>query len=184
MAGAGTGAQSIQERARGARPGSRRWRETPAARGARYHAGSVLRFVLLAIPLALLVLALAAVAADGFGYAPDLGPLEARGLARPGGLPPAVAWAALLFEAVALVALFLLIEGRSGSWWLDGLATGLAAWLFRGPLLVLTLAALTRLPTEPFWQMARAALVAEPAAALAVAALARAARRDRPPEGP
>ena len=147
----------------------------------------MLRFVLLAVPLAVLVLALAAVTADVVGYGPDSSPLAARGVARPEGLPRTYEAAALAFEGVALVALFLLIAGRSGIWWLDGVACGLAAWLFRGPLLVLTVAALTRLPTEPFWQVARLALVAEPAAGLAIAALARASgpwhrRGDAPPE--
>lgn len=135
------------------------------------------RFLLLAVPLAVLVLALAAVGADLVGYGPDLTKLTAAGVARPEGLPRIYQAAALLFEAIALTALFLLLDGRSGLWWLDGIATGLAAWLFRGPLLVLTIAALTRLPTEPFWQVARLALVAEPAAGLALAALARAGRR-------
>jgi hypothetical protein len=135
------------------------------------------RFLLLAVPLAVLVLALAAVGADLVGYGPDLARLTAAGVARPEGLPRLHQAAALLFEAIALTALFLLLDGRSGLWWLDGIATGLAAWLFRGPLLVLTIAALTRLPTEPFWQVARLALVAEPAAGLALAALARAGRR-------
>lgn len=138
----------------------------------------MLRFVLLAVPLAVLVLALAAVGADLIGFGPDLGPLAQRGVARPEGLPRTFEAAALVFEGIALVALFLLLEGRSGIWWLDGVATGFAAWLFRGPLLVLTVAALTRLPTEPFWQVARLALFAEPIAGLAIAALARRGRRD------
>jgi len=141
----------------------------------------VLRFVLLAVPLAVLVLALAAAGAELAGFAPDTSPLAARGVARPEALPRPHAVAALLFEGVALVALFLLLEGRSGAWWLDGVVCGLAAWLFRGPLLVLTVAALTRLPTEPFWQVARLALVAEPAAGLAIAALARAGKRSPAP---
>lgn len=137
------------------------------------------RFVLLAVPLAVLVLALAAVGADLVGFGPELDSLAQRGVARPEGLPRTYQAAAFLFEGFALVALYLLLEGRTGLWWLDGVATGLAAWLFRGPLLVLTLAALTRLPTEPFWQVARLALIAEPAAGLAIAALARAGRRSR-----
>lgn len=147
----------------------------------------MLRFVLLAVPLAVLVLALAAVGADLVGYGPDSSPLAARGVARPEGLPRTYEAAALAFEGIALVALFLLLEGRSGIWWLDGVVCGLAAWLFRGPLLVLTVAALTRLPTEPFWQVARLALLAEPAAGLAIAALARASgpwnRREDAPSG-
>lgn len=138
----------------------------------------MLRFLLLAVPLAVLVLALAAAGADLVGWGVDTDPLAARGVARPEGLPRGYEAAALLFEGVALVALYLLLEGRTGIWWLDGVAAGFAAWLFRGPLLVLTVAALTRLPTEPFWQVARIALVAEPAAAIAIAALARSGRRE------
>jgi len=138
----------------------------------------VLRFLLLAVPLAVLVLALAAAGADLVGWGVDTDPLAARGVARPEGLPRGYEAAALLFEGVALVALYLLLEGRTGIWWLDGVAAGFAAWLFRGPILVLTVAALTRLPTEPFWQVARIALVAEPAAAIAIAALARSGRRE------
>lgn len=142
-----------------------------------YHRQRVLRFVLLAVPLAVLVLALAAVGAELVGFGPELDALAQRGVARPEGLPHTFQAAAFLFEGIALVALYLLLEGRTGLWWLDGVATGFAAWLFRGPLLVLTIAALTRLPTEPFWQVARLALIAEPAAGLAIAALFRAGRR-------
>ena len=58
-------------------------------------------------------------------------------------------------------------------WWLDGLAAGASAWTFRGPLLVLAVAGLTRLPVAPFWQLARGALVIDLVAALALALLAR-----------
>lgn len=136
----------------------------------------MLRFVLLAVPLAVLVLALATFAADSAGLGPDLAPLEARGLANSAGLPRGVGAAALVFEGIALAALYLLIEGRFDRWWLDGLAAGLAAWLFRGPILVLAVAALVRVPTAPIWEMARVALFADPAATLAVAALARTSR--------
>jgi len=136
----------------------------------------VLRFLLLALPLALLVLALVAFAADSLGLAPDLAPLAARGVAASEGLPRGLSAAALAFEATALTALYLLLEGRFGRWWLDGLAAGLAAWLFRGPILVLAVAAIVRLPTAPFWEAARVALLADPAATLALAALARAMR--------
>jgi hypothetical protein len=136
----------------------------------------VLRFLLLAVPLALAALASILFLVDWAGWSPELDRLERYGVARPGGLPQPVEAAALAFEASALVAIFLLVAGRLGRWWLDGLAAGLAAWLFRGPLLVLTVAALSRLPTEPFWQHARVLLLADPTAALAVAALARSLR--------
>lgn len=142
---------------------------------------TLVRFLALALPAAVLVLALAGFGASALGWGPDLEPLEARGLARPGGLPARLATLALLFEASALVALYLLIEGRTGSTVGDGVAAGAAAWLFRGPVLVLAVAELTRLPTEPFWQAARVELVALPAAGAAVGAIAAFAARARPP---
>ena len=61
------------------------------------------------------------------------------------------------------------------NWVLDGLTVGLVAWLFRGPLLVLGVASLTRIPVTPFWQLARGALVLDLVAGLVLAAFARAA---------
>jgi hypothetical protein len=130
------------------------------------------RFLALAIPLALIALVAVDAGATALGWAPDLGPLAARGVARPIALPVTIGTLGVLFEAVALVALFLLIEGRSGSPLFDGVAAGLAAWLFRGPLLVFTIASMTRLPTAPFWQAARVGLVALPVAGAALGWLA------------
>lgn len=134
----------------------------------------MLRFVALALPLALLVLTLGGAAIAAFDLGPDLAPLAARGVARPDGAPARVEVAARILEAGGLVALTLLLAGRTARWWLDGLACGLVAWLFRGPLLVLAVAALTRLPTAPFAELVRGALALDLAAALALAALARA----------
>jgi hypothetical protein len=133
----------------------------------------VLRFLALAIPAALLVLAAVAAGAAALDLGPDTAPLAGRGVARTVPLPLGLQVAGAAFEAVALVSLFLLLEGRSGSSLVDGLAAGLAAWLFRGPLLVLAVATLTRLPIAPFWQLARVSLVALPAAGLVVGAIAR-----------
>jgi len=133
----------------------------------------VLRFLALAIPLALLVVAAVGAGATAVGLGPDVAPLAQRGIARPVPLAPSLQLAGALFEAVALVALFLIVEKRSGSPLVDGLAAGLAAWLFRGPLLVFAIASLTRLPTAPFWQLARVGLVSLPLAGLAVGAVAR-----------
>lgn len=132
-----------------------------------------MRFLALALPAALLVLAVAGPIAAALGAGIDTEPLAARGVARPGGLEVRHQAAVLGFEATALVALFLLVEGKTRSALLDGALAGLAAWLFRGPLLVVTIAAMTRLPTEPFWQAARAELVALPVAGLAVGLCAR-----------
>ncbi len=140
---------------------------------ARYHRPPLPRFLFLAAPLLLLVFALGAAALELVGLAPDLAPLAARGVARPEGLPGSLSWAAWAFEGVALLALFLLLWGRTPRWWLDGLAAGASAWTFRGPLLVLGVAGLTRLPMAPFWQLARGALVVDLVAALALAVLAR-----------
>jgi len=133
----------------------------------------MLRFLLLAVPLALLVLAVVAAGATALGLAPARAPLAARGVARPAGLGAGLLATAWLYEAVALVALFVLVEGRLGSPALEGLAAGVAAWLFHGPLLVVTVASLTRLPTAPFWDVARQSLVAFTLAGLAVGLVAR-----------
>lgn len=135
-----------------------------------------MRFLALALPAALLVLAVAGPVAAVLGLGVDTEPLAVRGVARPDGLEIRHQAAALGFEATALTALFLLVEGRTRSPLVDGVLAGLAAWLFRGPLLVVTIAAMTRLPTEPFWQAARADLVALPVAGLVVGVCARIAR--------
>ena len=131
------------------------------------------RFLLLAAPTLLLIFALGTAILTACGLAPDLTPLAARGVARPEGLPATIQWATWGFEGLALLALFLLVWGRTRRWWLDGLVAGAAAWTFRGPLLVLAVAGLTRLPVAPFWQLARGALLLDLAAALALALLAR-----------
>ena len=136
------------------------------------------RFLFFAAPLLLLVFALAAAALELLGLAPDLTPLAARGVARPEGLPGTIRLASWAFEGIALLALFLLLWGRTPRWWLDGLAAGASAWTFRGPLLVLGVAGLTRLPVAPFWQLARNALLVDLVAALALAVLARATLGD------
>ena len=144
------------------------------------------RFLVLAIPLALLVLMAGASLVDAAGWGPDLSPLAARGVARPDGAPLRITLVSGLLEATALVALTLLLAGRTARWWSDGLACGLVAWIFRGPLLVLAVSALTRLPVAPFATLARGALALDLVAALALAALARATLRgsDTAPEAP
>lgn len=139
----------------------------------RYHPPPLPRFLLFAAPLLLLVFALGTATLGALGLTPDDTPLAARGVARPEGLPVALEWQAWAFESLALLALFLLVRGRQASWWIDGLATGAAAWIFRGPLLVLGVASLTRLPIAPFWELARAAFVLDIVAGLALALLAR-----------
>jgi hypothetical protein len=139
----------------------------------------VARFLALALPAAALALALVPLALAAGGWAPDAGPLAARGVGRPDGLPALARSAALGFGAVALVALYLLVEGRTPSTLADGVDAGLVAWTFSGPPLVVAVAHLTRLPTEPFWQAARIAFVALLLAGAAVGAVARWTRPPR-----
>ena len=143
-----------------------------------YHRAPLPRFLALAALLLLLVFAFGTAALERLGLAPDLGPLAEHGMARPEGLPGGLRLASWGFEVVSLLALFLLVWGRTPRWWLDGIAVGAAAWTFRGPLLVLAVAGMTRLPVAPFWQLARGALVLDLVAALTLAALARSTLGD------
>jgi hypothetical protein len=133
----------------------------------------VTRFVLFAVPLVVLAMALWGWGAALVGLEPDASALDTFAVSRPRPLP---AWAlagAWLLEAIGLTGLFLLVQGRSGAWWLDGLLTGAIAWIFRGPLLVLTIASLTRLPRQPWWGHALSWLALYPLCGLMLAALAR-----------
>jgi len=109
--------------------------------------------------------------AERGGLAPDPSPFLALGIAR-ARLPGHLVLGGWLLETLGLVALYLLVRGRSGRWWLDGLATGLVAWIFRGPLAVLSALALAELPRRPFWEAARLTLLLYPAAGLLLAAVA------------
>lgn len=93
------------------------------------------------------------------GLAPPMDSLARLGLERSTPLPLGVAAGGWAIEALALTALFLLVQGRSGGWFLDGVVTGLIGWIFRGPLLVLSVVGLSRLGPEPWWPMAQRWLV-------------------------
>ena len=112
------------------------------------------RFVLLVVPLLLVLLGAFAFGVDMLGLEPDTGVLAARGLLRSGAIPWTWAAGGWLLEATGLTALFLLVQGRGGSPVLDGLVTGAIAWIFRGPVLIVNLALVTRLPREPWWTAA------------------------------
>lgn len=93
-----------------------------------YHHPVLPRFLALGLPLVLLVLA-------GSHFA-----VEAFGLDTPDRLPAThllVLWG---LETVGLVALFVLVRERTWSRWLAGLAAAWGAWIFRGPVLYLTVA--------------------------------------------
>ena len=115
--------------------------------GLRYDLRTLRRFLIFALPLLVLTMALFQFALEALGRAPDLSALSHSG-ASP--LPGWVVLATWVLEAVGLAALYLLIQGRSGRW-LAGLLTGWIAWVFRGPLLVVTVAGLAGLPPGPWW---------------------------------
>jgi hypothetical protein len=111
------------------------------------------RFLLFALPLLVLAMALFHFGLEVLGVAPDPQALSRSGAAR---LPAGVMLATWVLEALGLSALFLLVYGRNGrsGRWLAGLLTGWIAWVFRGPLLVVTVAGLAGLPPGPWWSLA------------------------------
>jgi len=109
------------------------------------------RFLIFSIPLLILAMALFHFALEALGRAPDpavLSPSDGRSL------PGWVMLATWGLEALSLSALFLLIYGRNGLRWLSGLLSGWIAWVFRGPLLVVTVVGLAGLPAGPWWGLA------------------------------
>lgn len=143
----------------------------------RYHRRPVLRFLLLSFTLLVLTMGTFAVSLDALDLLPrgsgvDFG--HGRGqLAAP---TVVATWA---LEAVALTALFLLVQGRAGTWWLDGLATGWLAWVFRGPLLVMAVVGAAGLAPRPWWQMTLRWWILYSLCGLLVAGLARRVRLGR-----
>ena len=117
----------------------------------RYDPPALRRFLAIALPLLLLTMALFRFALEMLRMAPDPAALSRSGIPA---LPAAVTLATWVLEAIALAALFLLIQGRGASRWTVGLLTGWIAWVFRGPLLVVTVVGLAGLPARPWWGMA------------------------------
>ena len=136
----------------------------------------MIRFILLALPLVLLVLGGGAFAADQWVPAGDA--LAARGLERSSGPPSSLVLGTAALEALGLIGLFLLLQGRGANVWLEGLLTAGIAWVFRGPVQVLVLAAHSRLPKQPWWDLALVALGAYVVSGLLLAALARRVRPE------
>ena len=132
---------------------------------------AMFRYLLLAFLVLLLGQGLATFAVEMAGYAPGAAPLAWAGVAA-GRLPGALQVGAWALDALALLVLVLLFRGRGGGWLFEGLAAGLLAWVFRGPLTVLSAVALACLPGEPWGQQARVALLVYPLLALAASALA------------
>ena len=149
----------------------------------RYHRFPLRRFIFLALPLVLLAIAVFHFALEALGLA------DGQGLAiRLGTVPAAAlpAWALAgtwVLEAVALTALFLLVQVRE-VWWLDGLLAGWIAWVFRGPLLVVTLVAAAGVKPGPWWTLAFYWLVLYSFCGLLLGALAESAGLGRAAAAP
>lgn len=136
------------------------------------------RFLLLALPLLVVLAALYNLTLELLGLQPDLGPLVGwrSGAA---GLPGGWIVATWCLEALALTALFLLVDGRGGWRWLNGLLTGWIAWVFRGPLLVMTVVGFAGLARRPWWQLSFRWFVLYTAAGLLLGILAKASGLGR-----
>jgi hypothetical protein len=106
------------------------------------------RFLVLALPVLVLAMALFRSGVEALGRAPELM------RAAPVTLPTWVVVGSWLLEAVALSALYLLVQASGGGRLMNGLLTGWIAWVFRGPLLVIAVVTLGGQPAGPWWNMA------------------------------
>lgn len=133
----------------------------------------MLRFVTYALPLLILLLALFGFAVELLDAEPRAGSVIRLALFEQPMVPAQLVLGAWLVEASGLLALFLLAQGRCGAWWLDGLVAGWLAWIFRGPLLVMTIVVAVRQPHHPWWALAFGWWVLYSVCGLALAWLAR-----------
>jgi hypothetical protein len=136
----------------------------------------LLRFVAFALPLLVLTLGVTTFALETVGF-PVGGELLGPGRA----LPHLFQLGTWLLEAAGLTALFLILQGRTSSSFLDGLLCGWIAWIFRGPLLVLTVVAVTRRSPDPWWSMALSWLMLYTLCGVVLALLARGTRLQPEP---
>src|ERR1700687_2907066 len=114
----------------------------------RYDRRPLRRFLVLALPALVLAMALFRSALEALGRLPVL--LAAAPELRQRPVVVILTW---LLEAVALSALYLLVQGSGGSRLLNGVLTGWIAWVFRGPLLVIAVVTLAGQPAGPWWSM-------------------------------
>ncbi len=94
--------------------------------------------------------------------------------------PARVVLGTWLLEAAGLVALFLLLEHRIGNRFVEGLLTAWIAWVFRGPLLVITIVLAAGQAQAPWWRLALGWWVLYSICGLALAWLARPPRPSNP----
>jgi len=133
----------------------------------------VLRFIVYAVPLLILLLALFGFTVELLDAEPAHGSVIRLALFEQPQVPGQLVIGAWLVEASGLIALFLLAQGRFAAWWLDGLVTGWVAWIFRGPLLVITIVVAARQPQDPWWKLAFGWWVLYSICGLSLAMLAR-----------
>lgn len=110
------------------------------------------RFLLSACPLLFLLFVLFHLGIELAGFTPDLGRILGSGSGR-SGLPPAWILGTWVLEVLGLSALYLLVTGPGVPRFSTGLLAAWIAWLFRGPLLVITAVGFGRLPPEPWWRL-------------------------------
>ena len=137
-----------------------------------YHR-AVLRFIAYAVPLLILLLALFGFTVELLDAEPRKGSVIRLALFEQPRVPGQLVIGTWLVEASGLIALFLLAQGRFGTWWLDGLVAGWVAWVFRGPLLVITIVVAARQAQDPWWKLAFGWWVLYSVCGLSLAILAR-----------
>ena len=137
-----------------------------------YHR-AVFRFIVYAVPLLILLLALFGFTVELLDAEPRSGSVIRLALFEQPRVPGQLVIGAWLVEASGLIALFLIAQGRFGAWWLDGLVAGWVAWVFRGPLLVITIVVAAKQPQDPWWKLAFGWWVLYSICGLSLAVLAR-----------
>lgn len=133
----------------------------------------LLRFTAYALPLLILLLAVFGFAVEVLDLEPAGGATMRLAILEQSRIPAAFVLLAWLMEACGLMALFLVTQGRAGAWWLDGLLSGWLAWVFRGPLLVLTITVATHQSQQAWWRIVIGWWILYSVCGLALAALAR-----------
>ena len=133
----------------------------------------MLRFVVYAVPLLVLLQALFGFTVELLDFEPRRGSVIKLALFEQPEVPGKLILGTWLVEASGLIALFLLARGRFGFWWLDGLVAGWVGWIFRGPLLVITIVVAARQPQDPWWTLAFGWWVLYSVCGLSLAILAR-----------
>jgi hypothetical protein len=136
------------------------------------------RFLLLAFPLLVLTMGLGGLALETFDLVPDAGELARLGLAARPSLGSGRVLGGWVLESLALLALFLLLQGRTSARWLDGVAAAWIAWIYRGPVLVLTVLTWTSLSRQPWWGLSLYWLVLYTLCGLILGAVARGVRLE------